>query len=374
MLLQNELKEDIAKLKEKTLSLRGYFDVDKLQSELSEIDRELSSEAVWASPEKLRELNKKKTDILETLQPVEAVLGKVLYLEESLAILNEEEGEIFLADLKKEIEGVKKEIEDIEIKVLLSGELDRNNAIVTIHPGAGGLESQDWAQMLMRMYLRWAERRGFKTEMADYQPGEEAGIKSVTFTVEGPYAYGYMKAEAGIHRLVRISPFDQAKRRHTSFSAVLVYPEIKEDIVVDIRDEDLKIDTFRASGAGGQHVNKVSSAVRITHIPTGFIVSCQSERSQLRNKEMAMKILKARLYDLSLKEKEKKMDDIIGDKKGISWGNQIRSYVLQPYRMVKDHRTNLEVGDVDAVLDGDIDVFIRGFLNYASSQRDGNGG
>ncbi|BCB97470.1 peptide chain release factor 2 [Dissulfurispira thermophila] len=216
--------------------------------------------------------------------------------------------------------------------------------------------------MLMRMYLRWAETHGYKTEIVDLQIGDEAGIKDVTFTVKGPYAYGYLKAEAGIHRLVRISPFDANKRRHTSFSAVLVYPEIEDDIKIDIRDEDLKIDTFRASGAGGQHVNKVSSAVRITHIPTGIIVSCQSERSQHRNKEVAMKILKSRLYDMSLKERERKMEGIVGDKKEISWGNQIRSYVLQPYRLVKDHRTNIEIGNVDAVLDGDIDVFINGYL------------
>jgi peptide chain release factor 2 len=238
--------------------------------------------------------------------------------------------------------------------------VDRNNAIVTIHPGAGGIESMDWAEMLMKMYLKWCERRGFKSEVMDLQMAEEAGIKSVTFSIEGPYAYGYMKTEAGIHRLVRISPFDANKRRHTSFSAVLVYPEIAEDGAIDIRDEDIKLDTFRSSGAGGQHVNKVSSAVRITHMPSGIIVACQSERSQHRNREMAMKILRSRLYDLQQKEREKKMEDFAGDKKDISWGNQIRSYVLQPYRLVKDHRTNIEVGNVDAVLEGDIDVFIEG--------------
>lgn len=248
------------------------------------------------------------------------------------------------------------------MKLLLSGDVDKNNAIVTIHPGAGGTESQDWAQMLMRMYLRWAEKHGYKTAIADLQLGDDSGIKGVTFTVEGLYAYGYLKAEAGIHRLVRISPFDANKRRHTSFSAVLVYPEIEDDIKIDIREEDLKMDTFRASGAGGQHVNKVSSAVRITHIPSGIIVSCQSERSQHRNRELAMKILKSRLYDRSLKEREQTLENIIGDKKEISWGNQIRSYVLQPYRLVKDHRTNIEVGNVDAVLDGDIDIFIEGYL------------
>lgn len=214
----------------------------------------------------------------------------------------------------------------------------------------------------MRMYLRWMERRGFSSQIVDIQPGEEAGIKSVTITVGGEYAYGYLSCEAGVHRLVRISPFDANKRRHTSFAAVIVYPEIEEDIDIEVRDEDLKIDTYRASGAGGQHVNKTSSAVRITHMPSGIIVACQNERSQHKNKAMAMKILKARLYDLELRAKEKKLDEIVGDKKDIAWGSQIRSYVLQPYRLVKDHRTNLEVGNVDAVLDGDIDGFIKEYL------------
>lgn len=344
------------------------FDVAAQKENLEKIEKELSSEEVWSFPERIRELQKKKADIQDAIQPVETALEKIHYLEESIGILGEDEGDIFLEEIKKETDALKRETEEIELRLLLSGEVDKNNAIVTIHPGAGGTESQDWTQMLMRMYLRWTERHRFKVEIADLQPGDEAGVKSVTFTVEGPYAYGYLKGEAGIHRLVRISPFDANKRRHTSFSAVLVYPEIEDDVKIDIREEDLKIDTFRASGAGGQHVNKVSSAVRITHIPSGIIISCQSERSQHRNRELAMKILKSRLYDASLKEREKKMDTIIGDKKGISWGNQIRSYVLQPYRLVKDHRTNVEAGNVDAVLDGDIDLFIKGFLNSAGSR------
>lgn len=279
-----------------------------------------------------------------------------------MTILEEEGGELFLNEIREGVKSLRSLIEEIEIRHLLSGEMDSNNAIVTIHPGAGGTESQDWAEMLQRMYLRWAERHGFEVEIIDILPGEEAGIKSVTFTVKGRFAYGYLKGEAGVHRLVRISPFDANKRRHTSFAAVLVYPEIEEEIEVDIRDEDLRIETFRASGAGGQHVNKVSSAVRITHIPTGIVVSCQSERSQHRNREMAMKILKARLYDLQAKEMERKLEDIVGDKKEIAWGNQIRSYVLQPYRLVKDNRTGIEVGDVDSVLDGDIDIFIDSYL------------
>jgi len=240
--------------------------------------------------------------------------------------------------------------------------MDKNNAILAIHPGAGGTESQDWAQMLMRMYLRWAERHKFNAQIVELQMGEEAGIKSATITVTGQYAYGYLKSEAGVHRLVRISPYDAGKRRHTSFAAVLVFPEVEDDIDIELRDDDIKMDTFRASGAGGQHVNKTSSAVRLTHIPSGIIVSCQNERSQHKNKAIAMKILKARLYDLRLKEQEKKMEGFVADKKGIAWGSQIRSYILQPYRIIKDHRTDIETGNVDAVLEGDIDYFIKASL------------
>ncbi len=276
--------------------------------------------------------------------------------------MEEESGELFLNELQKSIKELKEDLDTLEIQYLLSGEMDKNNAIITIHPGAGGTESQDWAQMLMRMYLRWAERHKFTTQIVDLQIGDEAGIKSATITVTGPYAYGYLKAEAGVHRLVRISPFDANKRRHTSFAAVLLYPEIEDNIDIDIKEDDIKTDTFRASGAGGQHVNKTSSAVRITHIPTGIIVSCQNERSQHKNRSIAMKIVKSRLYDLRFKEQEKKIEDIVGGKKGIAWGNQIRSYILQPYRIVKDHRTGIEIGNVDAVLDGNIDEFITEFL------------
>ena len=302
------------------------------------------------------------------LSPIDAVDEKVRYLEESISILDEEGGDLFLKEIAKDLVSLRSEIDSLELRNLLSGEVDRNNAIMTIHPGAGGTESQDWAQMLMRMYTRWAERRDIKTEVVDLLPGEEAGIKSVTLTFAGEYAYGYLHAESGIHRLVRISPFDANKRRHTSFASVIVCPEIEDDIEIDIRDEDIKMDTFRASGAGGQHVNKTSSAVRLTHIPSGIVVSCQNERSQHKNRAMAMKILKARLYELELKEKERKIEEFRGDKKDIGWGHQIRSYVLQPYRLVKDHRTNLEVGDVDSVLDGSIDQFIKEYLKKKISR------
>jgi len=272
------------------------------------------------------------------------------------------QGEDVNSDLSRSLDTFSRDVQAGEIRTMLSGELDGRNAIVTIHPGAGGTESQDWAEMLMRMYLRWTERRGFKREIIDMQPGDEAGIKSVTFTVAGEYAFGLLSAEAGVHRLVRISPFDQAARRHTSFASVYVWPELDDDIDVEIEDKDIRIDTFRSSGAGGQHVNVTDSAVRITHIPTGIVVSCQNERSQHKNRASAMKVLKARLYDLKQKEQQAKLGELGGEKKGIAFGNQIRSYVLQPYQMIKDHRTKFQVGDVNRVLDGDLDEFIKAYL------------
>lgn len=284
------------------------------------------------------------------------------YIEDSLPMIEEEGGEVFIPEIETAMSELIVTLEKLELQCLMSGEHAQSSAIVTIHPGAGGTESQDWAQMLMRMYLRWAETHGYATEILDHQPGDEAGIKSVTFAVNGAYAYGNLKTEAGVHRLVRISPFDANKRRHTSFSAVLVYPEIEDDLEIDLKEEDIKMDVYRASGAGGQHVNKTSSAVRLTHIPSGIIVACQNERSQHRNRDTCMKILKAKLYDQGVKDQEKEMENIVGEKKNIAWGSQIRSYVLQPYRMAKDHRTGVEIGNVDAVLDGDLDQFIKAAL------------
>jgi peptide chain release factor 2 len=265
-------------------------------------------------------------------------------------------------EFEKQVIALEKEIREAELQRMLGEEHDAGNAIVSLHPGAGGLEAQDWAEMLLRMYLRWAERKDYKVEMADYLPGEGGGVKSATFTVEGPYAYGYLKAEAGIHRLVRISPFDANSRRHTSFASIFVYPELDDTVEVDIRPEDLRVDTYRAGGAGGQHVNKTDSAVRLTHLATGIVVTCQNERSQHKNRSTAMKILRARLYELELEKQKERMEDLHKSKKEIAWGSQIRSYVLHPYRMVKDHRTGVEMGNTDAVLDGDIDGFIEAYL------------
>ena len=276
-------------------------------------------------------------------------------------------GEEVTADLAKALDALEAEVEAGEVKKMLSGEHDAANAIVAIHPGAGGTESQDWAEMLLRMYLKWAERRGLKRTILDYQPGEEAGLKSVTFTLTGDFAFGLMSAEAGVHRLVRISPFDQAARRHTSFASVIVWPELDDDIEIDIPDKDLRIDTYRSSGAGGQHVNVTDSAVRITHLPTGIVVSCQNERSQHKNRDVAMKVLKARLYDMKLKEQQNKLDNIGGVKKDIAFGSQIRSYVLQPYQLIKDHRTKYEEGQVHKVLDGDVEPFIKTYLMQKAS-------
>ncbi len=286
-----------------------------------------------------------------------------------MSIASEENDEQVLDDLASELEQLSSDVKLEELKMMLSSEQDPMNAIMSIHAGAGGTEAQDWAEMILRMYLRWAEKRNFKTNIIDYLPGDEAGVKSVSFTVEGEYAYGYAKAEIGIHRLVRISPFDAGGRRHTSFASVFVYPEVDDEIKIDINEDDLRIDTFRSGGKGGQHVNKTDSAVRITHLPTGIVVQCQNERSQHKNKAMAMKYLKSRLYESELQKKNEKLDEENKLKKDIAWGSQIRSYVLHPYKMVKDHRTDLEIGNAQKVLDGNIDDFIQAYLMMI-----GNGG
>ncbi len=286
-------------------------------------------------------------------------------LEAAVELLEEadsREGQDLLAESVSQLTAMESALSQLELQSLLGDEADPKNAIISINPGAGGVESQDWAQTLLRMYLRWAERRGYQTEMLDHQPAEEAGIKSATFAVEGDYAYGYLKAESGVHRLVRISPYDASSRRHTSFASLFAYPEVDEDIDLEIEEKDLRVDTFRSSGAGGQHVNVTDSAVRITHLPTGIVVTCQNERSQHKNRATAMRILRARIYEQRKREKMEEIANTQPEKKNIAWGSQIRSYVLHPYRMVKDHRTGCETGNVDAVLDGDLDRFIQAFL------------
>lgn len=340
----------------------GIFDVPARQRHLEEIEKKLQAEGLWEDPASAQELLKQKSAIENSLLPLHLLIKKFEDFHILLELSREEDGETLLEEAESELANLETAINDIELESTLSLEEDKGNAIMTIHPGAGGTESQDWAQILMRMYMRWAERKGFKVEVVDLLAGDEAGIKSATLTINGKYAYGYLKGEAGVHRLVRISPFDANKRRHTSFAAILIYPELTGDIDIEIRDDDLKIDTFRASGAGGQHVNKTSSAVRITHIPSDIVVSCQNERSQHKNKAMAMKILKAKLYAIRKQEQDEKLDEFIGEKKDIAWGSQIRSYTLQPYQLIKDHRSGCEAGNVNAVLDGNIDNFIKEYL------------
>lgn len=319
-------------------------------------------EDFWKDSEKATEALKEKnrlSAIVEGWKQKKKLLDDLAMLH---ALALEENDPHTLDVVREELIALDKAVRDVELKTMLGSEQDPLNAIISIHAGAGGTEAQDWAEMLLRMYLRWVDRKGFKATIIDYQPGDEAGIKSVSLTIEGPYGYGYCKAEVGIHRLVRISPFDAGARRHTSFASVFVYPQVDDSIKVEIDEKDLRIDTFRSSGAGGQHVNKTDSAIRITHLPTGIVVQCQNERSQHKNKAMAMKYLKSRLYDKKLQEQNEKQQEVNKTKKDIAWGSQIRSYVLHPYKMVKDHRTGLEVGNVTRVLDGDIDDFIESYL------------
>jgi peptide chain release factor 2 len=343
----------------------AIFDAARPETELARIEERVGSPDFWKDQAGAQKLLQRRRR-LEEDRDLSLSLGRRL---DDLHVLVEwaEAGEPVADDLGRALDELAGQVDAGETKKMLGGEHDRKNAIVTIHPGAGGTESQDWAEMLLRMYLRWIERRGFKREIIDFQPGDEAGIKSATLTVIGDYAYGLLLAEAGVHRLVRISPFDQASRRHTSFASLFVWPELPEDVDVPIEDKDLRIDTYRSSGAGGQHVNVTDSAVRITHLPTGIVVSCQNERSQHRNRDAAMRVLKARLFDLRLKEQQAKLEQLGGEKKDIAFGSQIRSYVLHPYQLIKDHRTKEEVGDVNRVLDGDIDMFIKSYLMKKAS-------
>ena len=344
-----------------------HFDIVNLENELTSLEKQTTENNFWEDQKSSSKVLKRINEIKNKVEQFKKIKTEITNMIELVELLKQESDE----ELEKEVQnGTKKleeDIEKLEISTLLSGKYDINNAILTLHPGAGGTEAQDWVEMLYRMYTRWATANGYKVEELDYLAGDEAGIKSVTFLVSGDYAYGYLKGEQGVHRLVRISPFDAGGRRHTSFASVEVLPEITDDIEIDINPEDLKMDTYRASGAGGQHVNKTSSAVRITHIPTGIVVACQTERSQIQNKENAMKMLKSKLLHLKEQEHKDTIDELKGVQMDIAWGSQIRSYVFCPYTLVKDHRTNYEVGNVQAVMDGDLNGFIDSFLKYNKS-------
>lgn len=357
--IEEERLNEVQKLVEE---LGKSLNIEDKRTELNELEKKTLEPNFWEDSELAQKIIGQSNDLKNYVDKYDDLKLKIEDSELLIELLNEMDDEETFEDLIKNIDELEKSSKDFEIETLLSGEYDKENAILSIHAGAGGTEAQDWAGMLLRMYTRYAESKGYKVNTLDILKEEEAGIKSATISIEGINAYGYIKAEKGVHRLVRISPFDSAKKRHTSFASVDVYPEFNEDIEVDIKEEDLKIDTYRSSGAGGQHVNTTDSAVRITHIPTGVVVQCQNERSQIQNREKAMQLLNAKLIALAEEEQKERIDDLQGNYSQIAWGSQIRSYVFNPYSMVKDHRTNIEVGDTSKVMDGDLDIFVNGYL------------
>jgi peptide chain release factor 2 len=361
-----ELSQKAVELEERLAELEAFFDVDLLKRRASELTEEMSRPGFWDNQEEAREVSARFSRAEGRLRLLESLRGSLSDSSELLE-LAEEDGEL-LAEVEQELRRVEGILEEQEVARLFTGEYDEGAAILTINPGAGGVDSQDWAEMLSRMYQRWAERRGYELSVIEYTEGEEAGIKSATYAVSGEHAFGMLSAERGVHRLVRISPFDAGARRHTSFASVAVAPVIGDAVEVEVEEKDLKVDTYRASGAGGQHVNKTDSAIRITHLPTGVVVQCQNERSQHQNREVAMNVLRARLFELEREKREREVAAQSGEKADIEWGSQIRSYVLHPYKMVKDHRTGEQSSDVDGVLDGDIDLFIYSYLKNRPSQ------
>ncbi|MBQ0027782.1 MAG: peptide chain release factor 2 [Lachnospiraceae bacterium] len=364
----DQMKLELAGFKGTLAEVKASLGLEAKLARIEELEREMEAPGFWDDPESS---NTKMKDLKVMKDTVDTITGLETQYEDIETLIEmgyEEEDESLIPEIREELDGFILKLDDIRIATLLSGEFDRNNAILKLNAGAGGTESCDWAQMLYRMYTRWAEKRGFSVDVLDYLDGDEAGIKSVTFQVNGENAYGYLKSEKGVHRLVRISPFNAQGKRQTSFVSLDVMPDIDADLGVEINEDELRIDTYRSSGAGGQHINKTSSAIRITHLPTGIVVQCQNERSQHQNKDKAMQMLKAKLYMLKMEENKEKLDDIRGEVTEIGWGNQIRSYVFQPYKLVKDLRTGVESGNVDAVMDGAIDIYINGYLKWINTK------
>ncbi|MGM9987333.1 MAG: peptide chain release factor 2 [Bacillaceae bacterium] len=357
-----EIRQELERIETRLDDFRGSLNLEEKENRIAELEDFMTDPTFWDDQKAAQGIINELNGLKDAAGRFHELHDTYENLEMTFELLKEEQDADLQEELVSELKQLIEAMNEFELELLLSDPYDKNNAILELHPGAGGTESQDWGQMLLRMYTRWAEKRGFKVETLDYLPGDEAGIKSVTLLIKGHNAYGYLKAEKGVHRLVRISPFDASGRRHTSFVSCDVMPEFDDSIEIDIRTEDLKIDTYRASGAGGQHINTTDSAVRITHVPTNTVVTCQTERSQIKNREQAMKMLKAKLYQKKLDEQQAELDEIRGEQKEIGWGSQIRSYVFHPYSMVKDHRTNTETGNVQAVMDGDIDLFIDAYL------------
>ncbi|MEF3330877.1 peptide chain release factor 2 [Oceanobacillus oncorhynchi] len=358
----SEIKQELEKITSRVEDFRGSLDLEQKKARIVELEALMADPAFWDDQNQAQTVIQESNGLKSYVDSFEEIEETLDNLEVSYELVKEENDQELFEDLQSELKDFKEKVNKFELQLLLSEPYDANNAILELHPGAGGTESQDWASMLLRMYQRWAESHSFSVETIDYLPGDEAGVKSVTLLIKGHNVYGYLKAEKGVHRLVRISPFDSSGRRHTSFVSCDVTPEMSDDVDIDVKTEDLKIDTYRASGAGGQHVNTTDSAVRITHLPTNIIVTCQNERSQIKNREQAMKMLKSKLYQLEIEKQRQELAEIRGEQMEIGWGSQIRSYVFHPYSMVKDHRTDVETGNTQAVMDGNLDIFIDGYL------------
>ncbi|MCF6138742.1 peptide chain release factor 2 [Pseudalkalibacillus berkeleyi] len=357
-----EIKHELSAMEKRIQDFRGSLDLDNKEARIAVLEEQMTSPDFWDDQNNAQTVINEANGLKDVVNEFHELNETYENLEVSYELVKEEEDADLQSELENELKELSKQLSDFELTLLLSEPHDKNNAILELHPGAGGTESQDWASMLLRMYTRWAENKGYKVETLDYLPGDEAGVKSVTLAIKGHNAYGYLKAEKGVHRLVRISPFDSSGRRHTSFVSCEIMPELSDDIEIELKPDEIKVDTYRASGAGGQHVNTTDSAVRMTHIPTNTVVSCQTERSQIKNRDRAMKMLKAKLYQRRIEEQQAELNEIRGEQKEIGWGSQIRSYVFHPYSMAKDHRTNVEVGNINGVMDGDIDPFIDAYL------------